>query len=86
MIRKNQGERFESFELLAEAEILWTRRFGTVYIVGPDLNNFFAIYIVLVVKIVFRIVIFRKNFDGDPTKITKMPRKIDLHVVIAEKM
>ena len=39
----------------------------------------------LVVKIVFRIVIFRKNFVGDPTKITKMLRKIDLHEVIAEK-
>ena len=39
MIRKNQGERFESFELLAEAEILWTRRFGTVYIVGHELSN-----------------------------------------------
>ncbi len=39
----------------------------------------------LVVKIVFRIVIFRKNIDGDPTKITKMPRKIDLLDVIAEK-
>ena len=30
LIRKNKGERFESFELLAEAEILWNRRFGTV--------------------------------------------------------
>ena len=39
----------------------------------------------LVVKIVFRIVIFRKIFDGDLTKITKMSRKIDLHVVIAGK-
>ena len=39
----------------------------------------------LIVKIMFRIVIFRKNLDGDPTKITKMSRKIDLHEVIAEK-
>ena len=44
-----------------------------------------AIYFVLIVKIVFRIVIFRKILDGAPTKITKMSRKIDLHVVIAEK-
>ena len=44
-----------------------------------------AIYLVLIVKIVFRIVIFRKILDGDPTKITKMSRKIDLLEVIAEK-
>ena len=31
----------------------------------------------LVVKIVFRIVIFRKILDGDPTKITKISQKID---------
>ena len=46
---------------------------------------FSAIYLVLVVKIVFRIVIFRKILDGDPTKITKMSRNIDQHRVIAEK-
>ena len=46
---------------------------------------FSAIYRVLVVKIVFRIVIFRKIIDGDPTKITKMSRNIDQHRVIAEK-
>ena len=28
---------------------------------------------------------FRKNLDGDPTKITKMSRKIDLFDVIDEK-
>ena len=39
----------------------------------------------LVLKIVFRIVIFRKILDWDPTKITKMSRKIDQHMVIAEK-
>ena len=44
-----------------------------------------AIYLVLVVKIVFRIVIFRKIIDGDPTKIMKMLRKIDQHEAIAEK-
>ena len=46
---------------------------------------FSAIYLVLVVKIVFRIVIFRKILDGDPTKITEMSQKFDLHEVIAEK-
>ena len=46
---------------------------------------FSATYLVLVVKIVFRIVIFRKKLDGDPTKITKMSRNIDQHRVIAEK-
>ena len=46
---------------------------------------FSAIYLVLVVRIVFRIVIFRKIVDGDPTKITKMLRNIDQHRVIAEK-
>ena len=46
---------------------------------------FSATYLVLVVKIVFRIVIFRKILDGDPTKITKMSRNIDQHRVIAEK-
>ena len=39
-------------------------------------------YFVLIVKIVFRIVIFRKILDGDPTKITKMSQKIDLHAVL----
>ena len=37
---------------------------------------FSAIYLVLVVKIIFRIVIFRKILDADPTKITKVRRKI----------
>ena len=46
---------------------------------------FSTIYLVLVVKIVCRIIIFRKNLDGDPTKITKMSRKIYFHEVIAEK-
>ena len=46
---------------------------------------FSAIYVVLIVKIVFRIVIFRKILDGDPTKITKMSRKNDFLEVIAEK-
>ena len=36
---------------------------------------FSAIYLVLVVKIVFRIVIFRKILDGDPTKITTCDEK-----------
>ena len=43
-----------------------------------------AIYLMLVVKIVFRIVIFRKILDGDPTKITKMSRKIDFLEAIDE--
>ena len=38
----------------------------------------------LVVKIVFRIAIFPKILDGDPTKITKMLRNFDLLEVIAE--
>ena len=46
---------------------------------------FFAIRLVLMFKIVFKIVIFRKIVDGDPTKITKMLRNIDQHRVIAEK-
>ena len=55
--------------------------------IGQNHENstpFSAIYGVLVVKIVFRIVIFRKILDGDPTKITKMSRNIDQHRVIAE--
>ena len=48
---------------------------------GP---TFFGIYFVLTVKIVFRIVIFRKILDGDLTKITKMSRNIDQHRVTAE--
>ena len=47
---------------------------------------FSAIYIVLVVKIVYRIVIFRKILNGDPTKVTKISRKIDQHAVIADKI
>ena len=43
------------------------------------------VYLVLIVKIVFRIVTFRKILDGDPTKIIKMSRKIDLLEVIAKK-
>ena len=46
---------------------------------------FSAIYPVLNFKSVFRIVNFRKILDGDPTKITKMSRKIDLLEVLAEK-
>ena len=49
---------------------------------------FSAIYLMLIAKIVFRIVIFfffLKIFDVDSTKITKMSRKIDLLDVIAEK-
>ena len=56
--------------------------------IGQNHENstpFSAIYVVLVVKIVFRIVIFRKILNGDPTKITKILRNIDQHVVIAEK-
>ena len=45
---------------------------------------FLAIYLVLVVKIVFRIVIFRKNIDEDPTKITKLSRKIDFWSIAAK--
>ena len=44
-----------------------------------------AIYLVLVVKTVFRIAIFPKILDRDPTKIIKMSRKIDQNGVIAEK-
>ena len=44
-----------------------------------------VIYLVLILKIMSRIVIFRKILDGEPTKITKMSRKIDLLDVIAEK-
>ena len=40
----------------------------------------------LVFKTVFRIVIFRKMIDEDPTKITKLLRKIDQHEAIAEKL
>ena len=46
---------------------------------------FLAICIVLVFKTVFEIVIFRKIFDGDLTKITKMSRKIDQHGAICRK-
>ena len=46
---------------------------------------FFAIRIVLMFKTVFKIVIFQKIVDGDPTKITKMSRKIDTHEAIVEK-
>ena len=47
---------------------------------------FSVIYLVLIVKIWFRIVIFQKILDGDPTKIIKISRKIDLLEVIAEKL
>ena len=40
----------------------------------------------LIFKTVFKIVIFQKIVDGDPTKITKMSRKIDQHEAIAEKL
>ena len=40
---------------------------------------------VLIVKIWFRIVIFQKIINGDPKKIIKISRKIDLFEVIAEK-
>ena len=43
---------------------------------------FFAIRIVLIFKTVFKIVIFQKIVDGDPTKITKMSRKIDTREAI----
>ena len=46
---------------------------------------FFAIRIVLMFKTVFKIVIFQKIVDGDPTKITKMSRKIDTREAIVEK-
>ena len=36
-------------------------------------------------KTVLKIVIFLKILDGDPTKITKMSRKIDELEAIAEK-
>ena len=52
---------------------------------GKNSTTFSAIYLVLVVKIVFRIVIFRKILDGYVTKITKISRKIDTHAIIAEK-
>ena len=42
-------------------------------------------YLVLVLKTVLKTVISRKILDGDPTKITKMSRKIDQHETIAEK-
>ena len=48
-------------------------------------TRFSGIDLVLIVKTIFRIVIFRKILDGDLTKITKMSRKIDLLQVIAEK-
>ena len=41
--------------------------------------------IVLTFKRVLKIVIFLKILDGDPTKITKMSRKIDELEAIAEK-
>ena len=56
--------------------------------IGQNHENstpFSAIYLVLVVKIVFRIVIFRKILDWDPKKITKMSQNIEQHRVIAEK-
>ena len=46
---------------------------------------FFAIRIVLIFKTVFKIMIFQKIVDGDPTKITKMSRKIDTREAIVEK-
>ena len=45
---------------------------------------FFAIRIVLIFKTVFKIVIFQKIVDGNPTKIT-MSRKIDTREAIVEK-
>ena len=41
--------------------------------------------LVLMLKTVLKIVIFLKILDGDPTKITKMSRKIDDLEAIAEK-
>ena len=41
--------------------------------------------LVLMSKTIPKIVIFRKILDGDPTKITKMFRKIDELEAIAEK-
>ena len=65
--------------LIFHAKIVW--------IVQNHENStpFSAIYLVLIFQSVFRIVSFRKILDGDPTKITKMSRKIDLLEVIAEK-
>ena len=41
--------------------------------------------IVLMLKTVLKIMIFLKSLDEDPTKITKMSRKIDELEAIAEK-
>ena len=59
-------------QLVAEAKKSWffmRKSFGSIKITKIQ-HLFSAIYLVLVAKIVFRIVIFRKILDRDPTKIT----------------
>ena len=51
---------------------------------SQELNSVSTMCFVLVFKTVFEIMIFRKIFDGDLTRIIKISRKIDQHCTIAE--
>ena len=52
---------------------------------GPKMYTFSLQSFVFMLKTVVKIVSFQKLLDGDPTKITKMSRKIDELEAIAEK-
>ena len=48
--------------------VIFDAKIGRIAQNHKNWTAFSAIYLVLVVKIVCRIIIFRKNLDGDPTK------------------